>query len=82
MILITLSETEGCVPTSEELVNQVRKKLAVPGNDLVDVSDRRFAALRQQVESELRPVLREKEFADFDLERAFKVVVEMAKAVG
>jgi predicted nucleotidyltransferase component of viral defense system len=72
----------GLRPESEELINQVRQKLAIPGNDPVDVSGGRFAALCEQVESQLKPVLREKEFADFDLERAFKVVVEMAKAVG
>jgi predicted nucleotidyltransferase component of viral defense system len=72
----------GLRPESEELINQVRQKLVIPGNDPVDVSGGRFAALREQVESQLKPVLREKEFADFDLERAFNVVVELAKAMG
>jgi hypothetical protein len=71
----------GLCPESEALINQVRQKLAIPDNDPVDVSGGRFTALRQQVESELRPVLRAKDFADFDLERAFKIVLEMAKAV-
>jgi hypothetical protein len=31
--------------------------------------------------AELRPVLREAEFAEFDLDRAFKLVAEMAKAI-
>jgi hypothetical protein len=72
----------GLRPESEEIVVQVRQKLAVPGNDPVDVSDRRLADLRRQAESELKPVLLEKDFADFDLKRAFEIVVEMAKAVG
>ena len=52
-----------------------------PGNDPVDVSDGRLAALRKQIEAQLRPVLRERDFGEFDLERAFKIVAEMAEAV-
>jgi len=47
-----------------------------------DVSDGRLAALRKQIEPQLRPVLRERDFGEFDLERAFKIVVDMAKAAG
>jgi len=65
----------------KKLIDQVKQKLAVPGNEPINVSDRRLVALRSQVESELRPVLREKDFADFDLGRAFGIVAEMAKAV-
>lgn len=71
----------GLRPKSAELIGQVRQKLAVPGNDPVNVSDERLAALRMQIEHQLRPVLREKDFAEFDLDRAFKIVAEMAKAV-
>lgn len=70
----------GLRPEAVELVKQVKQKLAVPGNEPADVSAQRLAALRKQVESQLRPVLREQDFAEFDLERAFKTVVEMAKA--
>jgi predicted nucleotidyltransferase component of viral defense system len=63
-------------------INQVGQKLAIPGNDAVDVSARRLNALRRQVETELRPVLREPDFTEFDLDRAFKIVSDMAKAVG
>jgi len=65
----------------EKLVKQVSLKLAVSGNDPVDVSDRRLAAVRKQIEAQLRPVLRERDFGEFDLERAFKIVAEMAEAV-
>jgi len=41
----------------------------------------RRQALRQQIEPQLKPVLREPDFADFDLDRAFETVVEMAEAV-
>lgn len=70
----------GLRPTSADLIDQVKQKLAVPGNDPVDVSDGRLAALRKQIEPQLRPVLRERDFGEFDLERAFKIVVDMAKA--
>lgn len=70
----------GLRPEAIDLVKQVKQKLAVPGNEPVDVSAQRLAALRKQIEPQLRPVLREQDFAEFDLDRAFKTVVEMAKA--
>jgi predicted nucleotidyltransferase component of viral defense system len=63
-------------------IDRVGQKLAISGNDPVDVSKTRFDVLRRQVDAELRPVLRESEFSEFDLARAFKIVVEIAKAVG
>lgn len=64
-----------------EFIEQVRKKLAIPGNGPVEVSDVRLNALRRQVEPQLRPVLRDREFAEFNLDRAFEIGVRMAKAV-
>jgi hypothetical protein len=61
------------------LIGLVRRKLAVPGNDPADVSPVRLAMLRQQLEPQLKPVLRSKDFAEFDLERAIRIVVEMAE---
>jgi predicted nucleotidyltransferase component of viral defense system len=72
----------GLNPEDEELVKQVRQKLGIPGNEAVDVSEKRLSALRQQIDPQLRPVLRELDFGEFDLERAFKIVVAMAKAAG
>jgi hypothetical protein len=66
-------------PRNENMVQLIRQKLAVPGNDAVDVSNERLATLRQQVEPQLKPVLRESDFRDFDLERAFKTVAEVVK---
>jgi len=71
----------GIRPKATDLVNQVRKKLAVPGNEPVDVSAQRLEELRKQIEPQLKPVLREQDLAEFDLDRAFEVVAEMAKAV-
>jgi predicted nucleotidyltransferase component of viral defense system len=64
-----------------DFIEQVGLKLAIPGNDPVDVSETRLDALRRQIDSQLRPVLRESDFAEFDLDRAFKMVIEIANAL-
>jgi predicted nucleotidyltransferase component of viral defense system len=71
----------GLRPGEADFIDQVRLKLGIPGNDLVDVSERRLHALRRQVAAELKPVLRDRDFAEFDLDRAFEIGVQMAKAV-
>ena len=71
-------QTLGLEPQDTELVGLVQAKLAVPGNEPINVSDERLAILRQQLAPQLRPVLREKDFRAFDLDRAFGVVAEMA----
>lgn len=63
------------------IIALVGRKLAVPGNEPVDVSPARLAALRSQVETDLKPVLRERDLAEFDLDRAFATVARVAKAV-
>ena len=60
------------------MVGMVRQKLAVRGNDPVDVSDQRWSALRQQVGPQLRPVLRTEDFTEFDVNRAIRIVTSMA----
>ena len=65
-----------------ELPGLVRRKLEVPGNDPVDVSPDRLAALRPQLESQLKAVLRARDLAEFDLDRAFATVAEVAAALG
>lgn len=52
----------------DELSALVRDKLAVPGNVLMHMTDSRRSALERQVATELRPVLRERDFAQFSLE--------------
>ena len=56
------------------LIDLVRQKVAVPGNAAADVSPARLDLLRAQVETELMPVLRAKDFDAFDLDRAFATV--------
>ena len=63
------------------LIELVRSKLAVPGNDPIDVSDEKHEILKRQVQAQLRPVLREADFALFDLKRAFGIVAEVAGAL-
>ena len=66
----------------DAVLTLVRRKLAVPGNDPVDVSAARLASLRQQLKAELRPVLRDPDVAEFDLNRAFTSVARVAAALG
>jgi predicted nucleotidyltransferase component of viral defense system len=65
-----------------ELLGLVRQKLEVPGNDPIDVSPGRLAALQLQLEAQLKAVLRARDFAEFDLDRAFATVAEVAAALG
>jgi predicted nucleotidyltransferase component of viral defense system len=64
------------------LLSLVRAKLAVPGNTPADVSPARLATLRAQLDAGLRPVLRPADFEAFDLDRAFRIVSEVAAALG
>lgn len=61
-----------------ELIGLVGQKLAVPGNEPLNVSPARLGALRAQVETELMPVLRGADFSAFDLDRAFAIVAQVA----
>ncbi len=72
----------GLHPQGEAMVRLVSRKLDVSGHAPVDVSGERLTALRQQLDPQLRPVLREGDFHEFDVERAFRAVVEMAKRLG
>ena len=71
----------GLRPRDAAFVRLIRSKLDVPGNDPVDVSGDRLKALRLQLEPRLKPVLRAKDFAEFDLDRAFEIVAAVAAMV-
>jgi len=62
------------------LVQLVMRKLVVAGNAPINVSAEKLTELRGQLETRLRPVLRETDFEGFDLERAFGIVADMAKS--
>jgi predicted nucleotidyltransferase component of viral defense system len=65
-----------------ELLRLLRAKLAVPGTPAPNVSTQRLDQLRGQMETHLRPVLRPREFEEFDLERAFAIVADAAARLG
>jgi predicted nucleotidyltransferase component of viral defense system len=69
----------GFDPAVPQMVDLVRRKLAVPGTLPVDVSDARMQALHAQQEAQLRPVLREQEFVRFDLQRAVAEIRAIAQ---
>ena len=64
------------------LLDVLRRKLQVPGTAPVDVPPDRVGQLRGQLEVELQPVLREQDFAQFDLERAVGIVHAVARRLG
>jgi predicted nucleotidyltransferase component of viral defense system len=64
------------------LREMVARKLAVPGNDAVDITESRRRSLEEQVEGQLRPVLREPDFAAFDLERIWGALSVFARSLG
>lgn len=66
-------------PNDAGLIEIIREKLAVPDNAPVDISEGKLAALRRQLEPQLKPVLRAADYEYFTLERAFGIVVELAK---
>jgi predicted nucleotidyltransferase component of viral defense system len=62
-------------------VELVRQKMAIPGNESMNLSAARLESLRRQVEAELKPVLRGKDFKKFQLDRAFGIICEMARRI-
>jgi hypothetical protein len=64
------------------MLDLVREKLRVPGNLPVDVSSRRLAELRAQVRARPHPVLRREAMAAFDVERAIRIVRDVATSLG
>ena len=67
--------------SGESLLDVVRKKMAVPGNDPVNLELSRKEMLKAQLNTELKPILREQDFLQFDLDRAFNLVAEVRSKV-
>jgi len=65
-------------PHDASLVQMVGQKIQVPGNEPIDVSDGRLTALEDQLQSRLKPVLRPRDYSDFDIHRSFELVKAMA----
>ena len=68
----------GFFPGDREFVELVGRKLSTPWNPPPDVSEARLSALRTQIATQLRPVLRRDDFAAFDFDRAVAIVRRMA----
>jgi len=64
--------------TDATFVDMIRKKLAVPKCGAVNLSFERRSALERQVDGQLRPVLRPRDFDRFDLQRIWDSLVDLA----
>ena len=64
-----------------EFIKMVKMKLVVPGNPAVDISSERRETLVRQLDAELRPVLLQTDFNNFDLDAALRTVNRLAEAV-
>ncbi len=53
----------------------------MPGNEPVDVTNTGMDALRHQLDAQLKPVLREPDLADFDLNRAVEAVIKLVRGL-
>lgn len=58
-----------------------KKKLEVPGTGEIQISDARKKDFRSQLQTDLKPVLRDQDFNAFDFESAWEQLVLIAKAV-
>ncbi len=63
----------------DRLLRLVMRKLATPDTGPVDVSETRLLRLRDQIASELQPVLRRTDLEGFDLDRAFAAATRVAR---
>jgi predicted nucleotidyltransferase component of viral defense system len=68
-------------PGDDAFMGLIRQKLAIPGNDRIDVSEKRKGQLLRQLEANLKPVLRERDYRAFDLQRAFEIAVDIARSI-
>ena len=71
----------GFDTVAPEFIDLLRRKIAVPGTGARDVSRERMDLLQRQLEAELRPVLREQEFEQFDLARATETIRAVERAL-
>ena len=64
--------------SAPDLITLVRQKLAVPGNGPLQLTDERRAELERQKETDLKPVLRSRDFEQFDQDRIWTALVALA----
>lgn len=60
------------------LLEYARRKISIPGTNVIDVSASRIQVMRLQLKTELQPVLRQDDFDAFDFDRAVDQIVRLA----
>lgn len=63
--------------TDSKLSELTQQKLEVHGNDQIDISEKKLTALSLQLETQLKPVLRDADYESFDLDRAFDIIKKL-----
>jgi len=70
--------SEGTINEIDPLLIQLLKdKLTIPGNGAMDVSNNKLTLLKAQLDTDLRPVIRDDDFDQFDLERVFQRIADL-----
>ena len=65
----------------QDFLKMVMYKISIPGNAPIDVSSERKDQLNLQLNTQLRPVLRKKDFVNFNLDQTFLVMKEIAAQI-
>jgi predicted nucleotidyltransferase component of viral defense system len=66
---------------SNRFIALVKEKLSIPGNDSISINKLRKKQLQDQIETELKPVLRDKDFELFKFELVYDLVKRIAQKV-
>ncbi|MGI9322806.1 MAG: nucleotidyl transferase AbiEii/AbiGii toxin family protein, partial [Pseudomonadales bacterium] len=65
----------------EAFVDLLRRKLAIPGNEII-LSAGQLEGLKEQLDGKLQPVLKDQDYSEFDIEEAFTHLTEFAAKHG
>ena len=66
------------IDMSPIIISILKKKLQVPDNNEIDVSKARKKELLSQLETQLKPVLRSKDYESFDFDKVFGFISDLA----
>ena len=66
---------------SNDFLTLIKGKLKIPGNDSIFICELRKKQLQDQIETELKPVLRDKDYKQFEFELVYNLVERMAQKV-
>lgn len=66
-------------PASKKFQKMVEKKISIHGDEQVVATKDILRTLKRQLNAELKPVLRDKDFKQFNLQRAFELVTDQAQ---